>query len=307
MQTDPRGLAARLYAAPMALLALTSLFWAGNAVASRLAVGEITPMLLVFLRWIMVIAVLWPLFGAELRAHWHLVRPRLRICILMAALGFTGFNALFYIAGHRTAAVNIGILQGSIPVFVLLLALVVHGTRITGMQVLGVALTLVGVGLVATRGDPAAMIEIGFNPGDLLMLIACGLYAFYAVALARRPAMPGRAFFTLMALIAAITSLPLAIAEAAIGGLVLPTPTGWMITLYVAIFPSCLAQLFFLRGVDLIGPGRAGVFVNLVPVFAALLAVLVLGETFAWYHAAALALVLGGIWLAQRRRLGAKA
>ena len=80
----------------------------------------------------------------------------------------------------------------------------------------------------------------------------------------------------------------------------LPTWQGWLVTLYVAIFPSCLAQLFYLRGVDLIGPGRAGVFVNLVPVFAAILAVALINEPFALFHAVALVLVIGGIWLAQR-------
>lgn len=302
MQTEPQGWAARLYGAPMVLLALTSLFWAGNALASRIAVGEIQPMLLVFLRWLLVIAVLWRLYGAELRAHWHLVRPRLGACILMGGLGFTAFNALFYVAGHSTSAVNIGILQGSIPVFVLMLAYAMDGSRITPMQAAGVALTLAGVVLVATRGDPGGLMALELNVGDGLMVLACALYAFYTAALARRPALPGRAFFTLMALIAAATSLPLAIAEAAIEGFRWPTPTGWAVTAYVAIFPSCLAQLFFLRGVDLIGPGRAGVFVNLVPVFAALLAVVLLGEAFAWFHGAALALVLGGIWLAQKGR-----
>jgi drug/metabolite transporter (DMT)-like permease len=80
----------------------------------------------------------------------------------------------------------------------------------------------------------------------------------------------------------------------------MPTLQGWLVTLFVAVGPSCLAKLFYLRGVDLIGPGRAGVFVNLVPVFAAILAVALLGEPFAVYHAIALALVIGGIWLAQR-------
>jgi drug/metabolite transporter (DMT)-like permease len=78
-----------------------------------------------------------------------------------------------------------------------------------------------------------------------------------------------------------------------------PTPKGWLITLYIAVFPSFLSQLFFMRGVDLIGPGRAGIFVNLVPVFSAILAVLILGEAFQAYHALALALVLGGIVLAE--------
>jgi drug/metabolite transporter (DMT)-like permease len=132
------------------------------------------------------------------------------------------------------------------------------------------------------------------------MLAACAFYAFYTLALRERPNMPGIVFFTLLALISAITSVPLLVAEWAIYGLEMPTLQGWLVTLFVAIGPSCLAQLFYLRGVDLIGPGRAGVFVNLVPVFAAILAVALLGEPFAAYHAVALALVIGGIWLAQR-------
>ena len=104
-----------------------------------------------------------------------------------------------------------------------------------------------------------------------------------------------------MAFIAALASVPLLLLEAAQGGVVVPSAEGWLITAYIALFPSCLAQIFFMRGVDLIGPGRAGVFVNLVPVFAALLAVLILSEPFRWYHAGALVLVLGGIVIAQRR------
>jgi drug/metabolite transporter (DMT)-like permease len=80
----------------------------------------------------------------------------------------------------------------------------------------------------------------------------------------------------------------------------MPTFNGWLVLAYVAIFPSCLSQLFLLRGVDLIGPGRAGVFINLVPVFAAIMAVALLAEPFSPFHAVALALVIGGILLAQR-------
>lgn len=220
--------------------------------------------------------------------------------VVMACLGFTVFNALFYVASHRTTAVNIGILQGSIPVFVLLGAFAFHGTRVGAVQAVGVATTIGGVVLVATRGAPGEILALGINPGDALMLLACALYAGYTVMLRSRPAIPGRAFFTLMTPIAAVTALPLMVIEALSDGFQPPTLQGWLVTLYVAIFPSCLSQLFFMRGVDLIGPGRAGVFVNLVPVFAALLAVALLGQEFAWFHALGLALVIGGIWLAQR-------
>jgi drug/metabolite transporter (DMT)-like permease len=290
----------RLYQLPAVLLTLTAIFWAGNELASRLAVGHISPFLLVFLRWVLVLAVLWPLYGSQVRAHWGEIRPQLGSITLMGVLGFTGFNALFYTAGYYTSAINIGILQGSIPVVVLAGAFLMFGTRATLMQIAGVLITAVGVVIVATQGAPLSIVDIGLNRGDLAMLAACVFYAFYTLALRNRPEMPAIAFFTLLALISAVTSVPLLILEAATTGLQMPTLQGWLVTLFVAIFPSCLAQIFFLRGVDMIGPGRAGVFVNLVPVFAAILAVLLLNEPFALFHAVALVLVIGGIWLAKR-------
>jgi drug/metabolite transporter (DMT)-like permease len=290
----------RFYAWPSVLLTLAGLFWAGNAVAGRIAVGQIAPLTLVFVRWVLVIAVLWPIYGHQVRQHWPDIRRRSISLVMMATLGFTAFNVLFYYAAYYTTAINIGILQGSMPIFVLTGAFLAHGTRVSLVQVLGVLITTVGVIVVATRGEPLSILEIDLNRGDLLMLIACLLYAFYTVALRNRPDMPGAAFFTLLALIAAATSLPLVVFEALTVGLVVPTVKGFLVTAYVAIFPSCLAQLFLLRGVDLIGPGRAGVYINLVPVFSAILAVGMLNEPFAPFHATALVLVIGGILLAQR-------
>jgi drug/metabolite transporter (DMT)-like permease len=288
-----------LYDRPTALLILTTIFWAGNAIAGQLAKGEITPLQLVFLRWVGVTLMLWPLFGRQLVEHWPKLRPRLPRMILMAVAGFTGFNTLFYVASVHTTGVNIGILQGSMPVFVMLGAFLAYGTRVSGLQALGVATTLVGVVLVATQGTPWQVLEIAVNRGDLIMLAACTLYAGYTVLLQGRPEMPGAVFFTLMTVIALVTSIPFAALEALGEGYTWPSPRGWLVTAFVAVFPSCLAQLFFLRGVDLIGPGRAGVYTNLVPVFAAILAVLLLDEVFAFYHGLALVLVIGGIALAQ--------
>lgn len=295
-----RSLLARLYDLPPLLGFLTALFWAGNAVAGQLAKGEIQPFALVLARWVAVTLVLWPLFGHEVRAHWDVARPRLLSIAAMALAGFTIFNALFYIASLSTGAVNIGILQGSMPVFVLIGAFLFYGDRVRPIQAIGVGITLAGVLLVATKGDPVEALTLGLNTGDGLMLIACLCYSAYTVALRARPAMPGRAFFTLMCPIAALASVPFAVGEAVVTGGAWPTAFGWLVAAYVAVFPSCLSQLFFLRAVDLIGPGRAGVYINLVPVLAALLAVILLGEAFRWYHGAALALVLGGIYLAQR-------
>ena len=112
--------------------------------------------------------------------------------------------------------------------------------------------------------------------------------------------MPGLVFFTAIACVACLVSLPLIGLEIAMGQFQAPTPKGWLILAFVVLGPSIASQLFFLRAVELIGPGRAGVFVNLVPVFAPILAVFILGEQLALYHGLALVLVLGGIFIAER-------
>jgi drug/metabolite transporter (DMT)-like permease len=296
-----RSVAGRLWGQAYPLLALTALMWGGNAVAGRLAVGEISPMALTCLRWVIVVMVLFGLQRREIAAALPVLRPRWRLVVAMSALGFTGFNALFYAAAHRTTAVNIAILQGAIPVLVLIGTVLIYRTRIRPLQILGMAVTLAGAAAVAAKGDLAVLRSLAFNAGDLWMMIACLFYAGYTLGLRRRPPVPGLALFGVMALVAFLTSLPLLAFEILRGDVVWPGPAGLAVLLYVGLFPSLIAQLFFMRGVELIGPGRAGIFVNLVPVFGSLLAVLVLGEPFAFYHAAGLALVIGGIALAERR------
>lgn len=290
---------AALYGAPSLLLTLTAFMWALNAIFGQLAVGQITPYALVLLRWLMVAAAMWALFGAEVRRCWPAIRARLAPVIFMAAAGFTGFNTIFYVASAHTTGINVGIIQGAMPVMVLLGAYLAYGERVRPRQAAGVAVTLSGVAVVASGGDPAVLLDLAVNRGDLLMLLAALLYSLYAVALRARPEVPGAVLFTVFAVIAAVTAVPLALWEALQPGYAPPTAEGWVITVAVAVFPSCLAQLFFMRGVDLIGPGRAGVFINLVPVFAAGMAVVWLGESFGLHHAVALGLVLGGIALSQ--------
>lgn len=300
--SSPGAAAGGLLGNAYVLLVLTTLSWGGNAIAGRMAVGEISPMLLTSMRWVGV-AILVVLFARRtVRDAWPVLRPRLGFLAALGAIGFTTFNALFYLAAQSTVAINIGIIQGAIPVFVLIGAYLVYRTPVSAVQVGGVAATMVGVALVASHGDLSALASLAFADGDLLMILACALYAGYTVALRRRPAVPGLAMFAVLAIAALVTSLPLVALEAAAGALVWPSATGWGVLAYVVVFPSFIAQICFLRAVDLVGPGRAGVFVNLVPIFAAGLGVVILGERFQLHHGLALGFVLGGIWLAERRR-----
>jgi drug/metabolite transporter (DMT)-like permease len=282
------------------LLTLTALCWGGNAVFGRLAVGEISPMALVTLRWLGALGLLLVFARAQLTRDWPAIREHLPFVSAMGAIGFTVFNALYYVAAHSTTAVNIGILQGSVPMFVLIGAFAAYRTRVRGIQIAGVLVTMLGVVIVASGGELTRLVTFALNFGDVLMIAACVLYAGYTVGLNRRPPVSSLALFTVMAGAAFLTSLPLVFAEAALGRFQWPTSTGWLVLALVTLFPSFLAQICFIQGVSLIGPGRAGIFVNLVPVFASILALLVLKEAFEPVHAIALSLVLGGIWLSER-------
>jgi drug/metabolite transporter (DMT)-like permease len=281
------------------LLVFTMAVWAANSVAARLAVGEIPPMLLTFLRWTVCCVALFATSRGQIALHWRALVPHWRYLLMMGTLGFTGFNALFYAAAHHTTAANLAIIQGTIPVFVLIGGFFFFGTRVRTLQVIGVALTLTGIVVVASQGRMSTLRSLAFNIGDVWMVIASVLYTVYALGLRRRPPVPQIVFFTAVAAVAALVSLPLALAEIALGQSFVPSTRGWLLLLFIGLLPSFVSQLTFIRAVGLIGPARAGVFMNLVPVFGPLLAVLVLRESLSTYHAVALAMVLGGIAIAE--------
>jgi drug/metabolite transporter (DMT)-like permease len=286
---------------PILLLALTALIWAGHAIVGRLAVGEIGPMMLVFLRWGVASGPIAFAARKTLRADLRLLWPRWPLWAAMGALGFTAFNALFYAAAHYTTALNMSLIQAASPALVLIGATAVFGVRTSFAQAFGAALTILGVAVISTEGDWRRLADLNLNFGDALMLLASAIYAFYTLGLRMRPAVSAFGFLAFMAIAAFVTSIPLFAMEAAMRGVTWPTWKGWLVLVYAALGPAFLAQVFYMRGVQLIGPSRAGVFVNLVPVFGALLAVALLGEPLQNFHMAALALVAAGIVIAQRK------
>ena len=300
MRDQLQRIVAALYSRPAPLLLSCTFFWGCNAIFAQLAKGEIGPFSLVLARWVLVAGIMWPLFGREVREKWAVLKPELPRLIPIAIAGFTAFNSLMYAAAYGASALNIGIIQGAGPVFALIGAYFVFGDRPNALQMAGVATTIFGIIVITSKGAPLDVLQITFAWGDGLMLMAIALYAAYALGVTRRPAISDEAFFTVMAIIAGIASLPLGIYEIASTGDI-PTLYGAGLALAVAIFPSLLSQLFFLRGVQLIGPARAMVYINFVPVFASILAVVALREDFKLYHALALGLVTAGVVAAQRR------
>lgn len=177
----------------------------------------------------------------------------------------------------------------------------VFGLSITRPQILGLVASSAGILLVASHGEPARILALEFNVGDAIQIAGGVAYAGYAVALRKKPALHWESLMIAMSAGALLASIPFTIAEIALGAVVYPDLTGWGVIFFTAIFPSVIAQAFFVKGVELIGANRAGLFINLVPIFGTLLSVLIVGESLRPYHGIAMALVFGGIWLAETK------
>ncbi len=283
------------------ILLITRVFWGGNAVAGRFAVGEVSPLLLTCLRWVLGSAFMLLIAGRQVARDWPQVRRHIPYILFMGATGFAIFNGLLYTALNHTTAINATIVQASIPMFIFLLSFLIFRTRPGWMQIIGYSVTLIGVVVAASRGHIGQLTALDINRGDMIMLLACLAYATYSSVLHAKPPLHWLSFLTVLTVTAAIVSLPLAVYEATTPAFILPTSWhSWAVILYTTIFPSIIGQALFIRGIELIGGNAAGLFLNLVPIFGAVLAVLLLGERFEPYHAAALVLVLGGIMFAQR-------
>lgn len=285
------------------LLTLPPLFWAGNAVFARMLVGEMPPLALSFARWAVALVLLAPFAWGALRAHGARLRAQWRTIAQIGVIGVGGYNTFQYLALQTSTALNVTLIASSTPVFVLAVGALFFGEHPRNAQWLGAALSIIGVLVVLTRGEPANLLNVSFVAGDLIMLAANLTWTVYTWLLrTRRPRLPFAPFLTLQMAFGVMAIAPFAAVEAALGA----TPIHWTapvvgVVLYVALLPSIVAYYCWDRGVAQVGAIIPVYFANLTPLFAAALSTALLGEAPHLYHAAALLLIVAGIHLASRR------
>ena len=281
------------------LLILAPLLWGGNAVAGRLATEDWQPFTLTSLRWLFAVMVLTPFALAPLKRDLPVIRGQ---AILMFSLGasMAAFNLTMFLALNFTTAINVSIVQATMPGMIMMANFFVLSQRVRALQIAGLVLTLFGVLVTTTAGDLTDFFADGQSKGDVIMLLACVFYAAYTFGLRWRPQIHWMSFMWVIALSAFITTIPFSVWELSTSQFSMPSYQGLMVLVYVAIFPTIISQLSWARGVELIGSNRAGLFINLVPIFGSILGVLILREYFAWYHFVGLSLVLVGIGMAER-------
>jgi drug/metabolite transporter (DMT)-like permease len=225
--------------------------------------------------------------------------------LILSACGVGAFNTLLYVGLQYTQAINSLLMQSTMPAIILLLSYLFFRERFSVFQGLGVVVSMLGVLVIISGADPSRLASLDLNRGDLWVFAAVVVYALYSALLRKRPA--GIHPLTLVAVTFFLGDLmlaPFAAWETWGEGRAMDWshPYTWMAIGYVAVFPSVLSYLCFNRGVELIGANRAGLFIHLNPLFGSFLAIVFLGETFAPYHGAGLALIVAGIFLSNRKK-----
>lgn len=302
MHTGTAGNTRTLFDPTYVALTVTALLWSSNFVIGRAMHEAVTPATMNFLRWALALIVLLPVTLVDLRRHRTVL---LRHWKLIASLGLTGiaaFQTLCYFALTQTTALNTILLTSLAPLAIVALSWLALGERISRVQGLGLITSLGGAAVLILHGEAEALASLRFNTGDLLMLLAVVLWTVYSVLLRGRPAeVPPLALHTASVGAGTLWMLPLFGWETALGRGLPTEPSAWLAIGFVAVFSSAIAHALWVRGVASIGPNRAGVFIHLMPLFGAVLAITFLGEEVAAYHVLGAALVLVGVVLSSRR------
>lgn len=295
-----QDLASRGFGNAYLLLILTMLFWAGNSVVARGVHEMVPPLALAWLRWTLATLLILPFAWPHLKRDRAVIAANWPILLLLGSLGTGLFIALYYYGISKTSAINALIINSAVPIFIPLATFMMYGERIGRLPAMGIAVSMLGVLIILSKGDLGVIASLDLNEGDLWVLASMGVWSVYTALLRKQPPIHWLSFAAIAFAVASMVNLPIFIGEHLLYRQIHLTWEAVAAIAYVATLPSLVAQVFYIRGVELIGGNRAGVFMHLIPMFGAILAIAFLGEVLHLFHLAGFAFILGGVWLASR-------
>ena len=305
---DGAASAASPIAHPYVLLTLVALFWAGNVVLGRAVSEAIPPITLNVLRWTIAFGLLMPVAWPQLAGKGPVVRKHFIELLLLAVPSTAIYNTFIYLGTRTTSASNAGLIVGTMPIAILVLAALTGEERLTARRAAGIAISFAGVVLVIARGSFTALQELSFSSGDLFIIGSVISWAVYSILL-RRFAIPLGAF-ALLAVLSAIglaLCIPFCAWELWQGERIVWSLGTLAAIIYVGIFPSVIATIFWNVAVAKVGAGTAGIFTNLIPIFAIVLAVILLSEPISPFQLVGMGLIFIAIWLVSGRQVSTRA
>jgi drug/metabolite transporter (DMT)-like permease len=277
------------------MLSVTAFFLACNHVIGRSIEGVIPPLGLSFWRWFAGVIILLPLVLPRLKQSLPHYRANLGV---LAAMGFmmVGSTTLILVALNYTTAINTSLMNAVQPALTVLFAVLFIGERMTPLKAFGVIISLLGVLLMITKADWQMLMGLQFNRGDLIALLAMCGFAGYAITLRKIPgSLNGSERLFAIALLGSLMLLPFYLYEHVNHMQVPVTGQTVLIVCALALLVSVLGNAMWNAGIMIIGPSKATMFINLIPLFGAILAVMWLGESLQFYHLLGGAMVCSGI------------
>ena len=288
-------------------LTLAALFWSGNFIVGKAAsTYEIPPFSLNFYRWFFAFLILFPFTYKEVINKKDYVFENLGLFITLGITSITIFNSIVYYSLYYTQVISGILMISTIPVWILFFASFLKIEKTNLFQILGVILSLTGVLFIVTKADIQLIKELEFNKGDLSMVIGMLSWAIYS-ALLRKKTHPisQLALLEIIIICGFIFLVPIYFIEMSFGNkIILGLP--FILTLgYVVLFPGIFAFLFWIKGINIIGANRSGVFLHLMTIFGALMAIIILGEKFMFYHFLGAIFIIAGITLSNKSKKNA--
>ena len=284
-------------------LILATFFWSGNFIVGKFAtLFEIPPLTLNFLRWVMVWLILIPFTLKEILKKRDYIKKNWLIISFMGVITISTFNSVVYFALNYTQVINAVLMLAAIPAVVIILSSVMDVEKTNKFQITGLILSILGVATIISNADIQKIISLNFNKGDLWMIVCVLSWSIYSTLLKKRKfELSQFTFIQLMVTVGLIFLIPQYLYEQSIGLDLRVNKAFIIILLYVVIFPAIAAYYCWQKAIELIGPNRSAMFIQLMPLFSALMAILIFKEKFQIYHFIGTTFIVSGIYLSNRR------
>jgi len=287
------------------LLILTTLFWSGNFIVGKAAsIHEIPPFSLNFYRWLFAGLILLPFTYKEIISKKKYILDNLGFFTILGITSITIFNSIVYYSLYYTQVISGILMISTIPVWIIFISSILNIEKTNIFQIFGVILSLAGVIFIITKADLDLIKNLNFNKGDLSMVVAMFSWAIYSALLKRKKYKISQIVLLEVVIICGLTFLiPIYFIEMSMGNLIILGKPFYLTLAYVVIFPGLTSFFFWIKGISIIGANRAGVFLHLMPIFGAIMAMLIFDEKFMYYHFLGAIFIIAGITLSNRKKI----
>jgi len=291
-------------ALPYILLIIATMIWGGNFVIGRAISDQVPPLTLAFLRWVVAVAIFLPFAWREMVANKQIIIEHWKALLLMSLTGIAAFNTLVYVGLHHTTSINASLLNTLTPLIIIVLSYFILKEALVYNQLIGLILSITGVFLILSQGSLNTLLTLSFNIGDLIIFVAVILWGVYSIVIKYNSGkIPLYTSLAVTMIVGMLILLPFSLWELFIADQnIVWSVSSVAAIIYVGVFASIVAFLSWNKAVSLIGPGKAGIFLSLIPIFTTVFAIAFIGETLTWYQITGGVLAITGIYLSTRKK-----